>query len=110
MIMEELEFRQHADEALTILYRLLAAAADDYPFDVDYNGEVLTVEFENTHAKFLVSPRKHSQQICISARAKSYQLDWDIVEAAFVLGGSGETLKEVMEELISKQLGEEISL
>jgi hypothetical protein len=37
-------------------------------------------------------------------------LDWDSVENEFVLLGSGQTLTELIQDAITKQLGEEVSL
>ena len=107
---EEQEFRQHADQTIANLYRLLLSASDDYEFDVHLAGGALTVEFERPPAKFVISPKQAARQIWFAARAKSYKLDWDIVEASFTLNASGETLKEVVEKAVSEQLGEEISL
>ena len=109
-MMDEQEFRKHADEALHTLHRALVAAADDYGFDVDFNSVALGIEFEDPPAKFVVSPNAPVRQIWVSALAKSYKLDWDVVENAFVHTESGDTLKELIERVISKQLKEEVSL
>ncbi|HKW98901.1 MAG TPA: iron donor protein CyaY [Bryobacteraceae bacterium] len=109
-MMDEQEFRKHADEALHALHRALTAAADDYGFDVDFNSGALGIEFEDPPAKFVVSPNTPVRQIWVSALAKSYKLDWDVVENAFVHTESGDTLKELIERVISKQLKEEVSL
>jgi len=37
-------------------------------------------------------------------------LDWDIVENSFVHVESGQSLRELIEKAISKQLGEEVNL
>ncbi len=107
---DEQEFRRHAEETIATLYRLLLSASDDYAFDVHRAGDALTVEFERPPAKFVISPNGPSRQIWFSARGKSHKLDWDIVEASFTLGTTGETLKEVVEQAISQQLGEDVSL
>ncbi len=91
--MDEQQFRHHADHALSTLNRLLLGAADDYGFDVDFNAGALTIEFEDPPAKFVVSPNAPVRQVWVSALAKSYKLDWDEVEAAFVHTSSKETLK-----------------
>jgi len=109
-MMDEQDFKKRADEALTLLHRALAGAADDYGFDVDFNAGALGIEFEDPPAKFVVSPNTPVRQIWVSALAKSYKLDWDVVENSFVLVESGETLKELLERAISKQLKEEVSL
>jgi CyaY protein len=58
----------------------------------------------------VISPNTPVRQIWVSALAKSYKLDWDIVENSFVHTESGDTLKQVLEKAISKQLQEEVSL
>jgi len=109
-MMDEQDFKKRADEALTSLHRALIGAADDYGFDVDFNAGALGVEFEDPPAKFVVSPNTPVRQIWVSAHAKSYKLDWDIVEASFVHTESGDTLKQVLEKAISKQLKEDVNL
>jgi iron donor protein CyaY len=109
-MMDEQDFKKRADEALTTLHRLLIAAADDYGFDVDFNAGALGVEFEDPPAKFVISPNSPVRQIWISAHAKSYKLDWDIVQNSFVQTESAATLKDIVEKAISKQLNEEVSL
>jgi CyaY protein len=109
-MMDEQEFKKRADEALTSLHRALIGAADDYGFDVDLNAGALAVEFEEPPGKFVISPNTPVRQIWVSAHAKSYKLDWDIVENTFVHTESGDTLKELVERAISKQLKEEVNL
>lgn len=109
-MMDEQDFKKRADDALTTLHRALIGAADDYGFDVDFNSGALGVEFEDPPAKFVISPNTPVRQIWVSALAKSYKLDWDIVENAFVHSESGDTLKQVVEKAIGKQLKEEVIL
>jgi len=109
-MMDEQDFKKRADEALTLLHRALIGAADDYGFDVDFNAGALGVEFEDPPAKFVISPNTPVRQIWVSAHAKSYKLDWDIVEASFVHAETGDTLKALLEKAISKQLKEEVTL
>jgi iron donor protein CyaY len=109
-MMDEQDFKKRADEALTALHRALIGAADDFGFDVDFNSGALGIEFEDPPAKFVVSPNTPVRQIWVSALAKSYKLDWDIVENTFVHVESGDTLKDLIEKVISKQLHEEVSL
>jgi iron donor protein CyaY len=109
-MMDEQDFKKRADEALSSLNRALIGAADDYGFDVDFNSGALGIEFEDPPAKFVISPNAPVRQIWVSALAKSYKLDWDIVENSFVHVESGDSLKELIEKVISKQLKEEVSL
>ena len=109
-MMDEHEFRKHADYAMNVLSRALNAAADDYGFDVDFSAGVLSVEFEDPPARVVVTPNAPARQIWVSAHAKSYKLDWDFVENAFVHSESGDTLKQVLETAISKLLKEDVTL
>jgi iron donor protein CyaY len=107
--MDEQEFKKRCDDALNKLYRVLGDAADDYDFEADFNSGALTVEFEDPPAKFVVSPNTPVRQVWVSAHAKSYKLDWDETQQTFALP-DGSTLHEIIEQAISKQLGEEVSL
>jgi CyaY protein len=109
-MMDEQDFKKRADDALSSLNRALIGAADDYGFDVDFNAGALGIEFEDPPAKFVISPNTPVRQIWVSALAKSYKLDWDIVENSFVHVESGDSLKALIEKVISKQLKEEVSL
>ena len=108
--MGEQEFRDRADEALTVLYRRLSAAADEFDFEADFNSGALAIEFDSPPGKFVVSPNSPVRQIWVSAHSKSYKLDWDSVQGAFVLPGSGQTLIDLVSEAIGKQLGEQVTL
>jgi CyaY protein len=108
--MDDQEFKKRADESLNALYKKLAAASDEAEFEVDFNAGALAIEFEDAPTKFVISPNSPVRQIWVSAHSKSYKLDWDTVESTFVLPGSGQTLTELIQEAITKQLGEEVSL
>lgn len=108
--MTEQEFKKKADGALAALNRALIGAADDYGFEVDFNAGALTIEFEDPPAKFVVSPNAPPRQIWVSALSKSYKLDWDEVAASFVHVESGDTLKQLIENVVGKQLGEDVNL
>ena len=103
------EFQLKADETLRTLHRALSDACDQHGFESDYGG-TLTVEFEDPPAKFVVSPNSPVKQIWVSAHSTSYKLGWDPERIAFVLPETGQTLKEVIEEAVGKQLGERVIL
>jgi CyaY protein len=108
--MDEQDFKKRAEDALQALYKKLAAASDDAEFEVDFNSGALAIEFEDPPAKFIVSPNAPVFQIWVSAHSKSYKLDWDPTENAFVLPGTRQTLTELIQDAVTKQLGEEVSL
>jgi iron donor protein CyaY len=108
--MDDQEFKKRADQSLQALYRRLAAASDDAAFEADFNAGALTIEFDDAPAKFVISPNAPVHQIWVSAHSKSYKLDWDSVENDFVLPSSGQNLTELIQDAITRQLGEEVSL
>lgn len=108
-ILSEQEFKLRSDEALTSLYNALANASDGHDFEPDYGG-ALTVEFAAPAAKFVISPNSPVRQIWISAHSKSFKLDWDAGKSAFVFADTGQTLKELVQSAVSKQLGEDVKL
>ena len=108
--MDDQEFRNHADEELSALYRRLAIASNEFEFEPDFNSGALAIEFETPPAKFVISPNAPVQQIWVSAHSKSFKLDWSSAQGAFVLASSGQTLVDLVAEAIGKQLGEEVSL
>ncbi len=107
--MDDQEFQKRADDVLGKLYRALLSAGDDYGFDADHSGAI-TVEFENPPGKFVVSPNAPVRQIWVSAHSKSYKLDWDEVERTFVLNATGQTLKQLLEEAIGRQVDADVEL
>ena len=108
--MDDQEFKNRADQSLEALYRRLSAASDDAEFEADFNAGALAIEFEDPPAKFVISPNAPVHQIWVSAHSKSYKLDWDDVANDFVLQPSGQTLPELIQDAIAKQLGEEVTL
>jgi len=104
------EFRKHSEEALTHLYRALVSASEDYEFEADYKAGSITLELGKERTKVVVSPHAAAGQLWVSAHRKSYKLDWDVVQNTFVLGSTGQTLKELIEEAISRQVGEDVTL
>ena len=108
--MDEQEFERRAEEALDALDGALGAAAEEYDFEPDFQVGALTVEFEDPPAKFVVSPNRPVRQIWVSALLTSFKLGWDEGQGTFVLEKTGQTLAELMEEVIGKQLGVDVKL
>ena len=108
--MDEQEFKKRADQTLTALYKRLAAASEDAEFEADFNAGALAIEFEAPPGKFVISPNAPVRQIWVSAHSKSYKLDWDDVQNTFALESTGQTLTELIQDAITQQLGEEVSL
>ena len=110
LLMDDQEFKNRAEQSLQALYRRLTAASDEADFEADFNSGALAVEFEDPPGKFVISPNAPVHQIWVSAHSKSYKLDWDSVANDFVLQPSGQTLTELIQDAITKQLGAEVSL
>jgi CyaY protein len=107
--MDEQMFQKHAGAALEKLYQKLAPASDRYDFEPDFNNGALTIEFEEPPAKFVVSPNSPVRQIWVSAHSRSYKLDWDPAQSAFVLPATGQTLEAFIAGAISQHLGSEVT-
>jgi CyaY protein len=108
--MDEQEFRTRADDALSGLHRRLGPVSDEFDFESDFNSGALAIEFDSPPGKFVISPNTPVRQIWVSAHSKSFKLDWDSVQNAFVLASSGQTLAELIADAIGQQLGEKVTL
>ncbi|HSB15369.1 MAG TPA: frataxin family protein [Bryobacteraceae bacterium] len=107
---DDAEFKHHADNAIHSVYLALTAASDDYAYDVSYESGVLTVEIKRPRGRLVVDAHPAARQIRIFSPSRSYKLDWDVVENEFLLSGTGENLKEAMEEALSRHLKEDVAL
>jgi CyaY protein len=108
-MLSDQQFQSVSETALTRLQRDLENAAEKYGFDVDRNQGALTIEFEDPPAKFVVSPNSPVKQIWISARVKSFKLNWDPASTSFVFE-SGRDLRTLIADLVSEQLHEAVTL
>src|SRR5579859_2101627 len=109
-MMDEQEFRDRADQALNSLQKALERASDRFEFEVDRKEGALTIEFEDPPTRFVVSPNSPVRQIWVSARVKSFKLDWSEERQAFVLAADGRDLMQLMADVISEQTGENVLL
>jgi iron donor protein CyaY len=102
--MDELEFRRSAEGALDALKKHLIAReeADESGFEVEEQGGVLNVVFEEPPGKFVVTPNTPVRQIWISALSTSFKLDWDATAGTFVLPRTGEKLIPLVDRLIDE--------
>jgi len=97
-------FRMKVDEAIEALQQSLFDWADAEGFEVEMQGGVLNILFEQpTEARFVVSPNAPVRQIWISALVKSYKLSWSHDLGAFAL--DGEPLNALIARLIHLHLG-----
>jgi CyaY protein len=102
--MTDQEFAARADEALESLQRGLMDLADREGFEVELQGGVLNVYFEEpAEARFVISPNAPVRQIWVSALVRSYKLSWSAGRGAFEL--DGEPLPALIERLVHTHLG-----
>jgi iron donor protein CyaY len=107
---DELEFRRVAEGALDALKKHLIAREeeDEAGFEVEEQGGVLNIVFDDPPGKFVVTPNTPVRQIWISALSTSFKLDWtvpaggDASAGAFVLPRTGEKLIPLVDRLIDE--------
>lgn len=104
------DFQRHASAAFQDLHDSLMSASEDYDFAVTRDGSKLVVESKHPPARCVVEVHPAFSQIWIATASKTIKLDWDIVENAFLLTRTGETLREVIEQALSAQLRQEVVL
>lgn len=92
------------------LNQALLKAAESVDLDPDFQAGALTIEFDAPKEKFVVSPNAPVHQIWVSARVKSFKLDWDDHKNTFILSATGQTLKQLVGDLISQRTGEALAL
>ena len=109
-MIEEHDFKKHGDEALAALQRELVLAADDYGFQSSLRAGAITITFTRPPGKFVIAQDGAARQIKASLGARNCKLDWDIVENGFVHTETRQTLKELVEQAISKHLKQDVEL
>ena len=105
-MLDEIAFRNHADEALLTLKNALIDAEEAGGFEADERNGVLNVLFEDGGTKFVFTPNTPIRQIWISALTTSFTLAWDEAAAAFVLPKTGETLLTLTQRLLREITGD----
>jgi CyaY protein len=105
-MLDELEFRRVAEAALdSLLQHLIVREAEtEAGFEVEGQGGLLNVIFEEPAGKFVITPNAPVRQIWISALSTSFKLDWDQSALAFILPRTGEQLMPLIDRLIEEHL------
>jgi len=102
-VLTEQDFRVKSDAALESARRALLPLADSEGFEVELQGGVLNLVFEEpSETKFVVSPNAPVRQIWVSAMARSYKLAWSPELGGFAL--DRETLPRLLERLAKQFL------
>jgi CyaY protein len=105
-MLNDLEFRSLAETALDQLMRHLIAREEEAEagFEVEQQGGVLNVLFDEPEGKFVITPNAPVRQIWISALSTSFKLDWNEKVSAFTLPRTGELLEPLIDRLIGENL------
>lgn len=105
--LSETEFQEKAERKIHELEDAFAELGEVRDLDVEVEGGVLSVTFEEGEpGKFIISPNSSVRQLWVSARVASYKFDWSEAAGDFVLAGTGEPIKRVMTRLAQEQLGD----
>lgn len=105
-MIDESEFRKHAETAMESLKKSLIVAEESAEIEVEDQAGALQIAFEDG-SRFVISPNAPARQIWMSAMSTSFKLDWSEPDHAFVLRKTQEDLKHVVARMINQQLGEE---
>lgn len=103
-MLDEMEFRRAAEGAIDALKKHLISREeeDEAGFEVEEQGGVLNIVFEEPPGKFVITPNAPVRQIWISALATSFKLDWNASASAFVLPRTSEKLIPLVDRLIDQ--------
>jgi iron-sulfur cluster assembly protein CyaY len=105
--LSDAEFQEKAETTIRDLEAAFAALGEDRDLDIDTQGGILTITFEEGEpGRFIVSPNSSVRQLWVSARVSSYKFDWSAEANDFVLAGTGEPIKQVMTRLAQEQLAD----
>jgi CyaY protein len=104
----EADFKEKSEQAILDIERAFGELAEQREIDVQVEGGVLTVTFEEDEpGKFILSPNSSVRQLWLSARMSSFKFDWSEASGAFILSGSDESLKQVIIRLTREQLSDD---
>jgi iron donor protein CyaY len=105
-MVDEQQFRRAAEAAIEQLKARLIQAESNADFEVEEQGGVLNVIFDEPPAKFVITTNSPVRQIWISALSTSFKLDF--VEGVFVLPKTGERLIPLVARLVNEQSQDEV--
>ena len=109
-MLDESTFRRHCDTAIDALKQSLIEREEEGGFEVEEQGGVLNILFDDPPGKFVITPNTPPRQVWISALSTSFKLGWNASRNSFVLEKTGEDIFAVMSRVISQQLGEQVTV
>jgi CyaY protein len=102
------EFQAKSEETISRLEKAYSKLADERDIDVEVQGGVLSITFEEGEpGKFIVSPNSSAGQVWLSARVSSFKFDWSDEADDFVLTATGEAIQTVLQRLTREQLSDD---
>ncbi|MBV9670120.1 MAG: iron donor protein CyaY [Acidobacteriales bacterium] len=104
--MSEQQFQRVAEQELEALKKALIRAEADADFEVEEQGGVLQILFDDPPGKFVITTNSPVQQVWISALSSSYKLA--LQDGHFVLPKTGETLQKLVARLVNEHMGQQV--
>ena len=97
------------DENIDHTLLAIEEAIDESGEDIDYDtiAGILTLIFPDD-SKIIINRQSATSQLWIAARSGGFHLDW--IAGDWALAEEGTQLSELLSELCTKQLGEEVTL
>ena len=102
------QFSLHYDRTILGLEHKLGDLIDEgYEFDIEMNGDVLTIEFESGE-KFVITPQSPMEQLWVSANYSGYRFYWN--GETWVNEKGGEEFSVFLSRLLTEKLGLRVDL
>ena len=105
--MDESQFDKLAGAELKALDEALGALEG---LEVDSNGEVITVGFDDGGAPMVLNSHRAARQIWLSAEMKAAHYSWDEARQCWLDARSGEELHARLSVVLTKKLGRGVAL
>ena len=97
------QFSLHYDTTIRELERKLGDLIDDgAEFDIERNGDVLVIEFEDGE-KIVITPQAPMEQLWVSANYAGHRFDWN--GGGWVNEKGGEEFIAFLSRVLSEKLG-----
>lgn len=103
MPLSESEFQKKYTETLRPVEDALGALVEEHDFEMERQGDVLTLEWEDG-SKFVISPNNPVRQIWMSAQLTSFKFDWSDQHGQFVHDKTAEPFKTLLARLVGEEL------
>ena len=97
--------------ALPELHKLLDAIdrLDSEEAEAEFESDILTIEFGDG-AKYVINSHRAARQIWMAAERNAWHFDWNVEKSAWIASKSGDELWSTLEGVLSRKLGQAVSL